>query len=62
MEYDSTTGKVFTRGTAAPTDNTVTWAVGDTAWNTANDNVLGWKCTTAGSPGTWKSMSVTLAP
>lgn len=62
VEYDSTTGKVFTRGTAAPTDNTVTWAVGDTAWNTANDNVLGWKCTTAGSPGTWKSMSVTLAP
>ena len=50
--------KTLSNGTAAPTDNTVACAVGDIVWNTANDNVLGWKCTTAGSPGTWKSMSV----
>ena len=60
VEYDSTTGKVYSRGTAAPTDNTVTWAIGDTVWNTAGDNVIGWKCTTAGSPGTWGAMTVTM--
>jgi len=43
-------------GTAAPT--TGTWAVGDITWNTAADNVVLWKCTVAGTPGTWSSLSL----
>lgn len=42
-------------GQAAPT--TGTWAVGDTVYRSnpgAGSNV-GWKCTTSGTPGTWKS-------
>ena len=40
------------------------WSVGDIVWNSAADNVLGWKCTGAGVDGgaTWKSMSITLEP
>ena len=49
-------------GTAAPTDNAYKFGVGDTVYNTAADNVLGWKCNVAGSPGTWKYMQVTLEP
>jgi hypothetical protein len=49
-------------GTAAPTSNIYKFNVGDIVYNTANDNVLGWKCTVAGSPGTWKYMQVTLGP
>ena len=48
-------------GTVAPT--TGTWARGDKVWNTstlAGGNV-GWVCTTAGTPGTWKSFG-TIAP
>ena len=42
-------------GTAAPTANT--WAVGDIVWNTspAAGGNIGWVCTTAGTPGTWKT-------
>jgi hypothetical protein len=34
-----------------------TWAVGDVVWNTvpAASGNIGWVCTTAGTPGTWKS-------
>lgn len=47
--------KRHTAGAAAPTSGT--WAVGDIRWNTgpvAGGNI-GWVCTTAGTPGTWKS-------
>lgn len=42
-------------GTAAPT--TGTWAVGDKVWNSAAaaSGTVGWVCTTAGTPGTWKT-------
>lgn len=40
---------------AAPTSGT--YAVGDRVWNTAPaaSGSMGWVCTTAGSPGTWKT-------
>lgn len=49
------------RGTAAPT--TGTWKRGDTIWNSAPSaaGVIGWVCTTAGSPGTWKSFGTIAA-
>lgn len=39
----------------APTSGT--WAVGDIVWNTAPAaaGTLGWVCTTAGTPGTWRT-------
>jgi len=42
-------------GLAAPT--TGTWEVGATVWNTTPTagGVMGWVCTTAGTPGTWKT-------
>jgi len=48
-------GKSVTTGTAAPT--TGTWAVGDKVINTAPTagGWTGWVCTTAGTPGTWKT-------
>jgi parallel beta-helix repeat protein len=48
-------GKVVTTGTAAPT--TGTWAVGDRVMNSAPaaSGNIGWVCTTAGTPGTWKT-------
>ena len=45
-------------GTAAPTGGT--WAVGDRVWNespTAGGTLM-WVCTTAGTPGTWKTVSI----
>jgi hypothetical protein len=47
--------------TAAPT--TGTWAVGDAIWNSAPavGEPLGWVCTEAGAPGSWKAMG-RLAP
>lgn len=48
-------------GTAAPT--TGTWAVGDKVWNTAAaaSGTVGWVCTTAGTPGTWKTFGTIAA-
>jgi parallel beta-helix repeat protein len=48
-------------GTAAPVSGT--WAVGDTLWHTtpAASGNIGWTCTTAGSPGTWKSFGTIAA-
>lgn len=48
-------GNVTVPGSAAPTVGT--WAVGDKVYNTAPaaGGKLGWVCTTAGSPGTWKA-------
>ena len=53
--------------TAAPTGSTVSWQVGDMVWNsnpielgTAGDAylIMGWKCVSAGAPGTWHEMRV----
>lgn len=43
---------------AAPT--TGTWAVGDTVWNIApaSAGYIGWVCTVAGTPGTWKGFGL----
>lgn len=42
-------------GVSAPSAGT--WAVGDTVWNTTPTagGTMGWVCTTAGTPGTWKT-------
>jgi hypothetical protein len=55
--YKNAAGKNVISGTAAPT--TLTWAVGDTVWNTAPaaGGTPGWVCTGAGTPGTWKAMA-----
>jgi hypothetical protein len=44
-------------GTGAPT--LLTHQVGDTVWNSAPavGQPIGWKCSTAGSPGTWTAMA-----
>ena len=47
---------------AAPT--TGTWAQGDIVWNSAvnmSGDPIGWVCTTAGSPGTWKPWGAVIA-
>lgn len=53
------TVKVF--GSVAPT--TGSWKVGDVALNTAPaaSGNIGWVCTTAGSPGTWKTFGAIVA-
>lgn len=45
-------------GAAAP--NSGTWAKGDIVFNTgaAPSGQVGWVCTTAGTPGTWKTFGV----
>ncbi len=60
MIYGNNTAHAFL--SAAPTDNTVTWNANDITWKLGTDNVIGWKCTVAGAPGTWKSMTITLEP
>lgn len=49
-------------GTAAPTSGT--WAVADKVWATNPGAVgsIGWVCTTAGSPGTWKPWGAVTTP
>jgi hypothetical protein len=44
---------------AVPTAGT--WSIGDTVYNTstASGSPIGWKCTVAGTPGTWISFSQT---
>jgi hypothetical protein len=48
-------GKYVAYSNAAPASGT--WAVGDIVWNTAPtaSGNIGWACTTAGTPGTWKT-------
>lgn len=48
-------GKTNIWGTASPVSGT--WAVGDIVWDTAPaaGGYIGWVCTTAGTPGTWKT-------
>jgi len=49
------------RDTAAPT--TGAWLRGDTVWNSAPvaGGTIGWVCTTAGTPGTWKTFGAIAA-
>lgn len=58
----SVQGKKIIHAAAAPT--TGTWTEGDLVYNTAgNDNVLGWRCITAGTDNAvFKSMTITLEP
>lgn len=55
---DRVTGKLLSYGTAAPT--TGTWAKGDKRINNDVDTgeFMGWICTVAGTPGTWKGYGV----
>lgn len=48
-------GKRIFWDSAAPTAGD--WKVGDTVFNTAPaaSGTMGWVCTTAGTPGTWKT-------
>jgi hypothetical protein len=50
--------KAKTYGTAAPT--TGTWIVGDKRYNLdpVSGKTIGWVCTTAGTPGTWKTFGL----
>ena len=50
-----------TDGSAAPTGGT--WAVGDRVYNTSPTagGTMGWVCTTAGTPGTWKTFGAITA-
>lgn len=50
-----------TFGTAAP--GAGTWFVGDIVWNSAPAaaGTMGWVCTTAGTPGTWKTFGAIAA-
>lgn len=49
------TAKKLMYGSAIPASGT--WNVGDVVWNTAPTagGFIGWVCTTAGTPGTWKT-------
>lgn len=44
-------------GTAAPGSGT--WVAGDVCWNksVASGQPEGWRCTAAGTPGTWSAMA-----
>jgi hypothetical protein len=55
VRTDTRGGKTHIFDTAAPVAGT--WAVGDIVWNTAPTagGFIGWTCTTAGTPGTWKT-------
>lgn len=47
--------RILLDGTAAPAAGA--WKVGDTVYNSAPAAAgsIGWVCTTAGTPGTWKA-------
>lgn len=47
-------------GSAAPT--TGTWPAGAIVWNNAAGAILGWRCTAAGSPGTWAAITAATFP
>jgi hypothetical protein len=54
-------GNTVTYGSAAPTDGT--WKQGDIVFNTgaAASGTVGWVCTSAGGPGTWKTFGTIAA-
>ena len=60
-ERDNTWNAAVSVGTAAPTSGT--YSVGDVVWNTAPaaSGTMGWVCTTAGTPGTWKTFAAIAA-
>lgn len=51
-----TTPNTVVYGSAAPT--TGDWYKGDLVWNTSPTSIIGWVCTTSGTPGTWTTISV----
>jgi hypothetical protein len=55
---NANTGKIIASKTAAPT--TGTWAIGDLVFNSGptSGGYVGWVCTTAGTPGTWKTFGL----
>lgn len=55
LSFEKTRHGVVTHGTAAPAAGT--WAVGDKVYNSTPvaGGTIGWVCTTAGTPGTWKT-------
>ena len=64
---NSLTGKVDNAGTlfhieqyATASPSTGTWITGDVTWNSAA-GVVGWQCTSGGTPGTWEPMTVPVA-
>lgn len=61
-QFVTPTGAVWRFGTAALT--TGTHKQGAIVWNTApaaNGNNMGWVCTVAGTPGTWKAFGAVAA-
>lgn len=58
VEYGNSWNASQYYGTAAPT--TGTWAVGDKVWQTtpAASGYIGFVCTVAGTPGTWKGFGL----
>ena len=56
---DQSEHRIVVSDNAAPTSSTgkINWSVGDIVWNTGADNVILWKCTVKGAPGTWVSLS-----
>lgn len=55
-------GQRWFQGSAAPTVGA--HIIGDVTWNTApaaNGNNMGWVCTAAGTPGTWKAFGAVAA-
>lgn len=60
-ERDNSWNAAVAVGSAAPTAGT--YSVGDVVWNTAPaaSGTMGWVCTTAGTPGTWKTFGTIAA-
>jgi hypothetical protein len=61
IQFDDITKKVTLYASAAPVANR--WVVGDVVYNTAPAaaGTIGWVCTTAGVPGTWKTFGAIAA-
>jgi hypothetical protein len=53
--------ELYNQFSAAPSSGT--WAVGDVVWNSVPTagGTIGWVCTTAGTPGTWKTFGAIAA-
>lgn len=57
------TGLIYKKSWAAAAPTTGTWAVGDRVFDTSPSagGHIGWVCTTAGTPGTWKTFGAITA-
>lgn len=54
---------IFTgKGSSAPTSTDWVFTAGSRWINTGTDNVIDWKCTVAGAPGTWKYRQSVMEP